>query len=72
MRLYRRALRKLARTGLTKSDTEGPRAFQRRLQRKAPEVTRRFKPVTEMYIVLRYADDPRYDAGTLRALVARL
>lgn len=72
VRLYRRALSKLARSGLTKSPTEGPRAFQRRLEREAPEVARRLKPVTEMYIALRYADDTRYDAGTFRALVARL
>lgn len=71
VRLYRRALRKLARAGLTKSPSEGPRAFQRRLEREAPEIARRLKPVTEMYIALRYGEDPRYTAGMFRTLVAR-
>lgn len=72
VRLYRRALRKVARSGPEKAPDEGPRDFQRRLEREAPELGRRLRPVTEMYIALRYADDPRYDAGTFRALVARV
>lgn len=72
VRLYRRALRKIARSGPDKSPDEGPRDFQRRLEREAPELARRLKPVTEMYIALRYAENPRYTAGALRSLVARV
>jgi len=72
LRLYRRALRKLGRAGLDKSPFEGPQAFQRRLEREAPEHAERLKPVTEMYIALRYADDPRCSTGMFKTLVARL
>jgi len=71
-RLYRRALRKVARHGPEKDPSEGPRAFQRRLEREAPELAKRLRPVTEMYVAIRYADDRRYTAGTLRTLVARI
>jgi protein-glutamine gamma-glutamyltransferase len=72
VRAYRRALRKMARAGHGKAPHEGPRAFQQRLEREAPELARRLKPVTEMYVALRYAEDSRYSAGTLRTLVARV
>ena len=72
VRLYRRALRKLARYGLTKSPAEGPRDFQKRLECEAPEWARRLKPVTEMYIALRYGGESRYDTGTFKTLVARM
>lgn len=71
LRLYRRALRKLGPAGRTKSPSEGPKDFQRRLEREAPELAGRLKPITEMYIALRYADDPRCDTGMLKTLVAR-
>jgi len=71
-RLYRRALRKLRRKGIHKAPSEGPRAFQQRVDRQAPEIGRRLKPVTELYIALRYAEDRRYTSGALRTLVARL
>lgn len=71
-RLYRRALRKIARKGFHKAPSEGPRAFQQRVARQAPDLARRLKPVTEMYIALRYADDARYSPAALRTLVARL
>ncbi|MGA8259082.1 MAG: DUF3488 and transglutaminase-like domain-containing protein [Arenicellales bacterium] len=71
VRLYRRALRKVARRGVDKSPVEGPVDFQRRLEREAPELGRRLKPVTEMYVSLRYAAEPRGSAGMLRTLVAR-
>jgi len=72
VRLYRRALRKVGRKGPHKAPDEGPRDFQRRLEREAPELARRLKPVTEMYIALRYAESPRYTAGAFRSLVARV
>lgn len=72
LRLYRRALRKVARSGPDKAPDEGPRDFQRRLEREAPELAKRLKPVTEMYIALRYAENRKYSAGALRTLVAKL
>lgn len=71
VRLYRRALRRIARAGIDKSPVEGPRDFQRRLEDEAPELARRLKPVTEMYIALRYADNPRFSTAAFRTLVAR-
>ncbi|HSH41224.1 MAG TPA: DUF3488 and transglutaminase-like domain-containing protein, partial [Arenicellales bacterium] len=72
LRLYRRALRKVSRSGPRKAPDEGPRAFQQRLEREAPELARRLKPVTEMYVAIRYAEDPAYSAGALKALVGRM
>ncbi len=72
VRLYHRALRKIARSGPGKAPEEGPRDFQRRLEREAPELARRLKPVTEMYIALRYAENPKFSAGALKNLVARV
>ena len=72
VRLYRRALRKLEKSGITKSPTEGPYDFQHRVESLAPELAKRFKPVTEMYVALRYADNPAFTTSIFRALIARL
>lgn len=72
VRLYRRALQKVARSGPAKSPDEGPRDFQLRLEREAPELARRLKPVTEMYIALRYAENRACTKRTFRSLVARV
>jgi transglutaminase-like putative cysteine protease len=70
-RLYRRALRKAAKSGFIKDPSEGPYDFQRRAERHAPELARRLKPVTEMYVRLRYAEDPSCTTSLFRSLVAR-
>jgi len=72
VRAYRRALRRAARAGWHKEPWEGPRDFQQRLERGTPELARRFKPVTEMYVALRYAEDSRYGADSLRLLAAKV
>lgn len=72
VRLYRRALRKLAKPGITKSPAEGPQDFQTRVEQEAPALGRRLKPVTEMYIALRYAGNARYTIATFRTLVAQI
>lgn len=69
VRLYRRALRRVARAGIEKSPAEGPRDFQRRLEREAPELGERLKPVTEMYVALRYGESPVVSAAMFRTLV---
>jgi len=71
-RLYRRALRKLAKKGWHKDPSEGPLAFQRRLQQQAPEQARRLETVTELYIALRYGKDRDGAMASLRSRVARL
>lgn len=72
VKAYQRACRKLLKHGIEAFDNEGPLDLQHRIEKLSPTVAQRFKPISEMYIAIRYGDEQQYSIGVFKALVAKL
>jgi hypothetical protein len=70
-RLYLRFCARLARRGLPRAPSEGPRDYANRVLRQRPELEDQLVPITALYLKLRYGPrrSPR-DERRLRRLVA--
>lgn len=73
LKQWKLAEARLARRGLHRAPSEGPRDFAMRVAREQPELAQRIQQVVKLYLRLRYERDP--DAallGELRAAVKAL
>jgi hypothetical protein len=67
--LYRAFARKVARRGLTRAPSEGPRDFAARVGRSDPALAAAADRITQLYLALRYGAAPLAQLTALRALV---
>ncbi len=73
LRAYRRFCARVARLGIRRQPTEGPRDFSRRIVTTYPELERQVNRIAEVFIALRYGrpTDPARRLSQLQRLVRR-
>jgi protein-glutamine gamma-glutamyltransferase len=73
LRAWRRFCTRVARLGIQRRPSEGPRDFSRRIVAARPELERQVNRITEAFILLRYGrpTDPAHRLAQLRRLVRR-
>lgn len=71
LRLWNTVSRRLARFGLRRDPSEGPRSYARRVEKARPDLAVEIRRITELYIEARYAAQPRQNIrAALRRAVA--
>ena len=68
-RAYRRFCRELARAGLIRAASEGPRDFAQRVVAQRPAIAGKVLAITQLYVDLRYGHAETAELQTLRRLV---
>jgi len=73
LRAYRRFCARVARLGIRRQASEGPRDFSRRIVNARPELERQVNRIAEVFIALRYGrpTDPARRLSQLQRLVRR-